>query len=67
MMGDKIESKRIGTQAKVNTIPGFDGEVPTEEEAVRISNDIGLYVGFLANDIGLQSLVLGHGSLHLGH
>ena len=41
MMGDKIESKRIGNQAKVNTIPGYDGEVPTEDDAVRIANDIG--------------------------
>ena len=41
MMGDKIESKRIGNQAKVNTIPGYDGEVPTEDDAVRIAHDIG--------------------------
>lgn len=40
-MGDKIESKRIGREAKVNTIPGYDGEVDTEDDAVRISNDIG--------------------------
>ena len=40
-MGDKIESKRIAAKAKVNLIPGFDGEVTTEEDAVRISNDIG--------------------------
>jgi hypothetical protein len=26
-MGDKIHSKRIATKAKVNMIPGFDGEV----------------------------------------
>ena len=26
-MGDKIHSKRIATQAKVNMIPGFDGEI----------------------------------------
>ena len=41
MMGDKIESKRIGMKAKVHTIPGYDGEVASEEDAVRISNDIG--------------------------
>jgi propionyl-CoA carboxylase alpha chain len=40
-MGDKIESKRIATAAKVNMIPGFDGEVDTEDDAVRISNEIG--------------------------
>jgi len=40
-MGDKIESKRIAANAKVNLIPGFDGEVHDVEEAVRISRDIG--------------------------
>lgn len=40
-MGDKIESKRIATKAKVNGIPGFDGEVPSEEEAVKIAQKIG--------------------------
>ena len=40
-MGDKIESKRIATTAKVNMIPGYDGEVETVEDAVKIANDIG--------------------------
>eukprot|EP00914_Ancora_sagittata_P025642 GHVO01050787.1.p1 GENE.GHVO01050787.1~~GHVO01050787.1.p1 ORF type:complete len:689 (-),score=125.13 GHVO01050787.1:610-2430(-) len=40
-MGDKIQSKRIAAAAKVNLIPGFDGEVENEDDAVRISNDIG--------------------------
>ncbi|BHF80276.1 hypothetical protein SprV_0702340000 [Sparganum proliferum] len=40
-MGDKIQSKRIGTQAKINIIPGFDGEVDDPETAVKIANDIG--------------------------
>ncbi|ELU17501.1 hypothetical protein CAPTEDRAFT_228368 [Capitella teleta] len=40
-MGDKIQSKRIAAAAKVNLIPGFDGEVHNEDDAVRISNDIG--------------------------
>lgn len=31
-MGDKIESKRIANQAKVNTIPGFDGVVKVRFE-----------------------------------
>jgi propionyl-CoA carboxylase alpha chain len=26
-MGDKIESKKIAKQAKVNTVPGYLGEV----------------------------------------
>jgi len=40
-MGDKIESKRIGMNAKVNTIPGYDGVVSDAEEAVRLAVEIG--------------------------
>ncbi|KAK2160301.1 hypothetical protein LSH36_136g01031 [Paralvinella palmiformis] len=40
-MGDKIESKRIAAAAKVNLIPGFDGEVENEDDAVKIANQIG--------------------------
>ena len=40
-MGDKIESKRIAMAAKVNMIPGYDGEVQNVEDAVKIANDIG--------------------------
>ncbi|XP_074657460.1 propionyl-CoA carboxylase alpha chain, mitochondrial-like [Tubulanus polymorphus] len=40
-MGDKIESKRIANDAKVNCIPGFDGVVKDVEEAVKLANEIG--------------------------
>ncbi|XP_033865733.1 propionyl-CoA carboxylase alpha chain, mitochondrial-like [Acipenser ruthenus] len=40
-MGDKIESKLIAKDAKVNTIPGFDGVVKDVDEAVRIAREIG--------------------------
>ena len=40
-MGDKIESKKIATDAKVNTVPGYLGEVDTIEEVIKISKDIG--------------------------
>lgn len=43
-MGDKIESKRVAMQAKVNMIPGFDGEVKDDDEAVKVANDIGTNV-----------------------
>ena len=43
-MGDKIESKRIAAAAKVNLIPGYDGEVGDEDEAVKIAADIGTSV-----------------------
>ena len=41
LMGDKIESKRIAKKAGVNTIPGFEGVVPDEEAAVKVSREIG--------------------------
>ena len=42
-MGDKIESKRVAMKAKVNMIPGYDGEVNSDDDAVRIANEIGLF------------------------
>ena len=35
-MGDKIESKKIAKEAKVNIIPGFLGEVHNNEEVIKI-------------------------------
>jgi propionyl-CoA carboxylase alpha chain len=40
-MGDKIESKKLARDAKVNTVPGFLGEVEKDDEILRISNEIG--------------------------
>lgn len=40
-MGDKIESKRVAMKAKVNLIPGFDGEIKDDEHAVKVANEIG--------------------------
>jgi len=40
-MGDKIMSKKIANEAKVNCIPGFDGEVPDAETAIQLANEIG--------------------------
>lgn len=40
-MGDKIESKRVAVKAKVNLIPGFDGEIKDDEHAVKVANEIG--------------------------
>ena len=39
-MGNKLGSKRLALQAKVNTIPGFDGVIPTADEAVRIGSSL---------------------------
>ncbi|ETV90570.1 acetyl-CoA carboxylase, biotin carboxylase subunit [Aphanomyces invadans] len=40
-MGDKIESKQIAIDAGVNTIPGYQGVIQDEEEAVKVARDIG--------------------------
>ena len=41
VMGDKLESKRTALDAKVNTIPGYDGVVKDAEEAVMLAQEIG--------------------------
>ncbi len=40
-MGDKIESKQIAIDAGVHTIPGFQGVIENEKEAVKVANDVG--------------------------
>ncbi len=43
-MGDKIESKKAASKAKVSTVPGFLGEITDAKHAVRISEEIGFPV-----------------------
>jgi propionyl-CoA carboxylase alpha chain len=43
-MGDKIESKKLASQAGVNIVPGYLGDIATTDEAVRIAKDIGFPV-----------------------
>ena len=40
-MGDKIASKKLAAEAKVNTIPGWNAAIATPEQAVKIARDIG--------------------------
>ncbi len=40
-MGDKIASKRLAEQARVNTIPGWNDAIESAEQAVGIAQDIG--------------------------
>jgi propionyl-CoA carboxylase alpha chain len=40
-MGDKIASKKLAIEAKVNTIPGHNEAIATSEEAVKIAQGIG--------------------------
>ena len=40
-MGDKIASKKLAEEAKVNTIPGYNAAIEDSASAVRIAKDIG--------------------------
>jgi propionyl-CoA carboxylase alpha chain len=40
-MGDKIESKKLALAAKVNTVPGYVGEIRDEAHAKEIAKEIG--------------------------
>ena len=40
-MGDKIASKKLALEAKVNTIPGHNEAIATTDEAVKIAQGIG--------------------------
>jgi propionyl-CoA carboxylase alpha chain len=40
-MGDKIASKRLALEAKVNVIPGWNEAIASAEQAVAIARDIG--------------------------
>ena len=40
-MGDKIASKKLANEAKVNTIPGYNDPIDTGDQAVKIAKDIG--------------------------
>ena len=40
-MGDKIASKKLAMEAKVNTIPGYNEAIDTPEQAVEIAKGIG--------------------------
>ena len=40
-MGDKLASKRLATEAKVNGIPGYDGVIENADHCVELSREIG--------------------------
>ena len=40
-MGDKIASKKLALEAKVNVIPGYNAAIDTSEQAVQIAKGIG--------------------------
>jgi propionyl-CoA carboxylase alpha chain len=43
-MGDKIASKKLAREARVNTIPGHDAPLDTPEQAVAVARRVGLPV-----------------------
>lgn len=40
-LGDKVQARRIARQAKVPTVPGSDGVVENEDEAIKLAEKIG--------------------------
>src|SRR5579864_1880085 len=40
-VGDKVECKRLARRAKVPTVPGSEGEVENEKQALKIADEIG--------------------------
>jgi len=40
-MGDKIASKRLALEAKVNVIPGWNNAIGSAEQAVQVARDVG--------------------------
>ena len=40
-VGDKVECKKLARKSKVPTVPGSEGEVEDEKEALKVAGDIG--------------------------
>jgi propionyl-CoA carboxylase alpha chain len=40
-MGDKIHSKKLAAEAKVNVIPGYLGEITNHKQLLEVANEIG--------------------------
>ena len=51
-MGDKLASKRLANEAKVNCIPGYDGVIENEEHCVTLSNEV-MVLDSLAGSVGI--------------
>jgi acetyl-CoA carboxylase biotin carboxylase subunit len=41
LLGDKVEARKIAKKAKVPIVPGSEGVVPNEAEALKLANQIG--------------------------
>jgi len=41
LLGDKVEARKLARKAKVPTVPGSEGTIPDETEALKLANEIG--------------------------
>lgn len=41
LLGDKVEARKLAKKAKVPIVPGSDGVIPNEAEAMKLANQIG--------------------------
>jgi len=41
LLGDKVEARKLARKAKVPVVPGSDGVVPNDVEAMKLANQIG--------------------------
>ena len=57
-MGDKIESKRIAAKAKVNMIPGHDGEIADPDHCVELAREIGMLENYIFHNCCILVLFL---------
>ncbi|MGP0089588.1 MAG: acetyl-CoA carboxylase biotin carboxylase subunit [Xanthobacteraceae bacterium] len=62
-MGDKIESKRLAAAAKVSTVPGSPNVIESEQQALRIAQEIGFPVMIKASaGGGGKGMRIAHGA-----
>ena len=75
LLGDKVEARKLAARAEVPTVPGSDGEISNESEALALANKIGYPVIIKAaaggggrgmrvvhNDINLRSALSAAGA-----
>ncbi|MBN2127888.1 MAG: acetyl-CoA carboxylase biotin carboxylase subunit [Sedimentisphaerales bacterium] len=41
LLGDKVEARKLARKAKVPTVPGSEGVIPDDTEALKLANEIG--------------------------
>src|ERR687894_1484507 len=65
-VGDKVACKKLAKKAKVPTVPGSDGAIDDERQALKVANDIGYPVIIkAAAGGGGRGMRLGHNDVSL--